>query len=431
MSGRIRAALRHPVTLNAFALYAGQVAITVLPLVVLPYLARVLGPSELGVVVFVQYFSFLLGALLEYGFGYSATREVARHRADRAALEETVAGVVGAKVLLTLGCGVVSLILWPLVPVFRDAPELVALGLALTLGQGLFPIWFYGGLEWLRLPTVVEILTRVAAAAGVFALVDGPEDGTLVLVIYAVATMAGTVLLHSLMYRHVRPSRPSLPAARRALRQGSALFVSTASVTLYNTISVFLLGLLLPAAQVAFFSGAEKVVRAAQRILGSTASAVYPRVSFLVRDGRPVRANQLALVALLALTGSATLAALGLVVLAEPIVELLYGPDFDESVGLLRILGATVPLAILTSGLSTLWLLPHGLDRTVTRIVLASGVLDVVLVLVATPVFGVEAAAWALVAVELFTVVGMAYAVRRAGVLALSVNTPTDRLEPL
>ena len=40
-----------------------------LPLVVLPCLARVLGPSELGVVVFVQYFSFLLGAVLEYGFG--------------------------------------------------------------------------------------------------------------------------------------------------------------------------------------------------------------------------------------------------------------------------------------------------------------------------------------------------------------------------
>src|SRR5918992_2734801 len=104
MRARIRSALRHPVTVNAAALYAGQFAIAVLPLVVLPYLARVLGPAQLGVVVFVQYFSFLVGALLEYGFGLSATREVARTRADPDAMAATVAGVVGAKALLILAC---------------------------------------------------------------------------------------------------------------------------------------------------------------------------------------------------------------------------------------------------------------------------------------------------------------------------------------
>ncbi len=140
MSGRIRAALRHPLTVNALALYAGQFALTILPLVVLPYLARVLGPRELGVVVFVQYFSFLLGAVLEYGFGWSASREVARCREDPEALEATVAGVMGAKAVLLAASGAIALAAWPLVPLFRESPELLALGVALMLGQGLLPI---------------------------------------------------------------------------------------------------------------------------------------------------------------------------------------------------------------------------------------------------------------------------------------------------
>src|SRR4051812_22986564 len=156
MGTRLRWVLRHPVTVNAAALYAGQLAISVLPLVVLPYLARVLGPSQLGVVVFVQYFSFLLGAVLEYGFGLSGTRAVARARAEPGALADTVAGVVGAKLLLTGACLLLSLVLWPLLPIFRHAPDLLALGVALTLGQGLSPGWFYGGVEWLVFPTAVE-----------------------------------------------------------------------------------------------------------------------------------------------------------------------------------------------------------------------------------------------------------------------------------
>jgi PST family polysaccharide transporter len=417
MKERIRTVLRHPVTVNALAMYAGQFAVTVLPLVVLPYLARVLGPAQLGVVIFVQYFSFLLGALLEYGFGFSATREVARARENPEALSRTVADVMGAKLLLSAACAGISILAWPLFPVFRDAPELLVLGVVLTFGQGLFPIWFYAGLERLRLPTAVEFVTRLAAAAGIFLLVDGREDTDLVLGIYAAVTVGSTLFLHVLLYRGVQARRPSFAGAMRALRAGSALFVSTASVTLYSTVGVLLLGLFVPASQVGYFAGAEKIVRAAQRVLGSAAGAVYPRVSYLVGAGRDERAHRLALLALVSVTAVATVAAFCLILLAEPVVEIVYGSGFAPTVPVLRILAATIPLAILAALVSTLWLLPHGLDRTVTRIVIISCTLDVVLLSAAAPLAGVEAAALALLAVEAVTLAAMVVSARRAGVL--------------
>ena len=43
-----------------------------LPLVTLPYLARVLGPHDLGLVVFSQSFTWMLQLVIEFGFGQSA-----------------------------------------------------------------------------------------------------------------------------------------------------------------------------------------------------------------------------------------------------------------------------------------------------------------------------------------------------------------------
>ena len=56
---RLLQALRHPISQNALAIYVVQFAISVLPLVTLPWIARRLGAGELGVVVFSQSFSWI------------------------------------------------------------------------------------------------------------------------------------------------------------------------------------------------------------------------------------------------------------------------------------------------------------------------------------------------------------------------------------
>src|SRR3954454_7764881 len=83
---RLLGAIRHPITQNVLALGTVQATIILLPLITLPYLARVLSRSELGLVVFVQTFSFVVALVVEYGFNLSATREVATRREDAHAL---------------------------------------------------------------------------------------------------------------------------------------------------------------------------------------------------------------------------------------------------------------------------------------------------------------------------------------------------------
>jgi PST family polysaccharide transporter len=116
----MRRYLRHPVFQNALALYSVQLAEYLLPMISVPYLARVLQPAAWGMVVYAQNFSGWMILVLEYGFGFSATREIARRRDDPIHHAEVARGVVGANILLVLPSILIALVARFTVPAFRE-----------------------------------------------------------------------------------------------------------------------------------------------------------------------------------------------------------------------------------------------------------------------------------------------------------------------
>ena len=99
----VRRVVNHPVAQNALGLYGVQIAGYIIPLITLPYLARVLRPQGLGLVLFAQSFALWASLTIEYGFNLSATRAVAQNREKNDHLAATAAGVLGAKALLFSG----------------------------------------------------------------------------------------------------------------------------------------------------------------------------------------------------------------------------------------------------------------------------------------------------------------------------------------
>jgi polysaccharide transporter, PST family len=342
---RLLTALRHPIAQNAAALYAVQFVLTVLPIVTLPWLAHALGPSEFGVVVFVQSFSFLLSILIEYGFGLSATRAVARERDDPERLAATVAGVQGAKLVLAGAVAAAAAVALVLVPRFRHDPALLAFAWGLALLQGANCGWFFTGVERMRINAAVEVGVRLAGAAAIVLLVRDPGDGRTVLWIWLLSAAASLAVTTAIMYRAVPFRLPSAAARREALAAGSALFLATAAVSLYTSATVFMLGLVVSSAQLALFSAAERVVRASMRATGALGAATYPRVTFLVTTGRENRAQRLAVLSLAALVTLGVASAAILIVLAPWIVRVFLGEQFAGAVPVLRVLALLVPVS--------------------------------------------------------------------------------------
>jgi PST family polysaccharide transporter len=414
-ASRIGLVLRHRIAQNAAAMYASQFLLTALPLITLPWMARALGPSELGGVLYVQSFSFLLVTVAEYGFNLSATREIARSRLDRGRMGDVAAGVLGAKLLLVGIITLLSLVALVLVPRFRDDPVLLAFGWGMGILQGLEPMWFFAGLERLRLTAAMDAGVRLLTAVAIVTLVRHAGQGRLVLTIWTAGAGAGTVLLTAIMYRAVPLRRPDMASAVETLRRGWSLFVNTAAVSMYTTATVFLLGFVVGNAQLALFAGGERIVRAALRALSPIGASVYPRVAFLLERGREARAQRLSVLALAALTGVGLVMAAALIVVAPLLVRVLFGDRFGPTVTILRTLALLIPAVAVASTLTGPWLLARGLDRVVTRTSIAAGAANVVLSLAVGSVAGIRGAAWVLVGIEVGVAASLAIAIQRRG----------------
>ena len=410
---RVRATAGHPLVQSVLSLGTVQFAVIVMPLLTLPYLARVLDQDELGIVVFVQSFSFLIALVVEYGFNLSAPRQVATRSDDPQALAETVAGVYGAKLLLS---GVVlglSLALWPAIGIFRDSPDRLVLGVLLGLMYGFFPLWFFMGIERAQLAAIVEFISRLVALILILMLARDASDGELVILIYLLAATVSTGLLTAIVFRRVRALAPTWRGSLAALRAGRTLFAGTGAIAFYTGANAFLLGLLVSTGQVAIFAAAEKTVRAGNRVLGMMSQAVYPRVSALLARGNVERANRLLVLSLFAFGGAALVGGALMAAGAPVIIDLVFGSGFDDAVPLLRTLALLLPLNVVGVTISTQWLLARERDRRVTGVLLAASVLNAALVILTADPLGLQATAWAIVFVELMVVIGYASAIRR------------------
>jgi PST family polysaccharide transporter len=412
-AGGLRRVLRHPIGQNAIGLYGLQFATFVVPLVTLPYVARVLRPSSFGLVLFSQGLANVLILFIDWGFSYTAVRECAAKRDDPVALADIVRRVRGAQLLLSAASVPVVIIALLALPGHSSHPEFLVLAWIAAVASGLAPSWYFVGMEKMRLSSLTSVGFRAIGAVLTFLLVKGPGDAWIVMALFAGSSVASWLALDFRMYRRVRFKLPPLRASGAAIKGSSTLFVGTVAASLYTSFNVVLLGLFAPSAAVAHFGAAEKLLRVSLLALSPIGMAVYPRLTLLQSRREHERARQLLKVAAAIGAGSALLLAAVLAVFAPLIIRILFGPAFvDASVPIMRVLVLIIPIQIVAS-ICGGWLMTLHMDRRVVVIVLRAGVLNVVLGCVLTPLLGPIGMAWSVVSAEATAAAGAMIAVRR------------------
>jgi polysaccharide transporter, PST family len=389
---------------NVLTLTSVQFFRKILPLITIPYLARVLGPASWGLVAIFQSLAMCTVIVIEFGFQLYATRQVARCRHSENLLADVFVGVLGAQGLLALGAALVVAIVAPFVTVLRDHPAFVVSALLWSIAEGVNPIWYFVAMERMKAAAVIEICSKTAAAAAIFILVHSANDAGIVMAVQAIAPILSIVGALRLVRRDIPFRVPSVRLIRQALRGGWSMFIMRGAESLYTLANAFLLGLLAGPVAASYFAGPEKVSRALLGWLNPVRDALYPRLSKLVHTSFDQAAR-------LARTGIAVTILGGmcmglLVFLSAPLlVHILLGPQFEPAVQVLRMLAILPPLTSVTQSIGLLWLLPLGHERVVSRAIVATGILNVCLAFLLVPKHGYIGMAWAVLCSEAFACV--------------------------
>jgi len=398
-------------TANLGALFGSHAIGLVVPLLTVPYLARVLRPEGWAPVLVAQALASWVVLLLDYGFDLSGTRAVAVARARGDDVGEIVWGIQGAKLLLIPFASLLMLVAALTVPALRDDRVLAIWTCVFALARGLNPFWYFQGLERVRSAVTIDTTCKVLGVLGVLFVVHEPAHGWRVLALQACFALLSLLLLTWRLTGEVPPRALSVRTAVATLLGSWTLFAFRASSTLYMQANTVILGLWGSSAAVAAYGGAERVVRAAINLLEPATRVFLPRVSYLGASD-PVRAGQLIRRSLVLLTAAATAIGAALALLAPVVVTLLLGTGYEDAVPVLRVLALLVPIIAIGTVLGAFWALPFGRDRVMLSVTASAGMLNLLLVLLLVPRMAARGMSVAVVLAELLVAatLGVMYA---------------------
>lgn len=236
-----------------------------IPLITLPYLVRTIGMENFGLVNFSLSLGMYFGAIIQFGFGITATREIARHRNDLSKLAQIYSATLTASVILALISAVLFILIVLTVEKFNAYLNLYLFTLAFVVFQSLFPIWFFQGIEKMKYIAFLSMGTSLMFLISLFLFVKREEDFFLVPLLQAIAAMITFVLTIVVIHKQFKINFkiPHWTEVKTIYQEGWYAFVSQLAPNLYNNSAVFLLGMFTNNIAVGLYTAATTIIGAA------------------------------------------------------------------------------------------------------------------------------------------------------------------------
>ncbi|MEW9808968.1 MAG: oligosaccharide flippase family protein [Candidatus Symbiodolus clandestinus] len=377
-----------------------QVGGLLIPLIELPILARALGQQMYGQVLYVLSIALTASVFVEFGFSFSASRQVIKVKDDRQALAQLITDVFLAKLLLSMLVGVVlSVWLWGSSSASIITDRWLLWIAAFTVSFGFSPIWYYIGIGNLKLPALFDLGIRSIGLGAIVLSVSAPQHAERVLAIQAVVGMVNTLVPSLLMIRSTGLGRLSFQGAKDVLQESWTLFLYKGAQNIIGSMASTLLGSLSTPQAVGAFAPAEKLVRAASSLVMPVLNAVFPKAVELQIAKKVVKKKLLVGILVLLLIGILLFS--GLIVWMAPlIIQKIFGLEFQAAIPVLRGLVWIIPLRAFNLILTMLWLIPRGAERIAAQALLMNFVVICVFAVVLVPRLGSLGMAIALLVAE-------------------------------
>jgi PST family polysaccharide transporter len=272
----LKIACNHTVARNAFALSFLQGINYFVPLLVLPYLSRILGVEKFGVVAVVMASIQLAYVMTDFGFSLSATYSISKDRNNKEKVSSLIGSVFFAKVFLVC-ISSVGMYIIPSLTKFSENKVFFSYAIIAIIAQAFQPIWFFQGIERMKNITIYMTIAKLLYAVLVFLLVKDASDAVWVVIGWGIAQSVATIISIWHVYREgYSINLPSIASALSVLRDGLQYFGSRVAVSLYTSASTMIVGMAGGTAQAAQFSVCEQIYKAGQNLSTPINQAMFP-----------------------------------------------------------------------------------------------------------------------------------------------------------
>ncbi|WP_427113187.1 flippase [Megasphaera sueciensis] len=382
----------------------------ILNFILLPFLVRVLGVERFGAIAFMQGIVQYFIILVDYGFNMTAPRDIARAKSTNE-VAQIFSNVITSKIII---CFISTILFLSGLVIFQSYVNIdILLFFAvytMVIGNIVFPIWFFQGIQQMRYITIVNILARIITVSLILLFVRRPEDYLLAAFLQACTTVFAGAFSFYVLYTEYRFvfCHPTICKIKKTLINGWHIFLSTIAINIYTATNLVILGLITNNTVVGYFSAANKIIDSVKGLMNTVTQAVYPHVSQLLCNSREHAITFLhkflKIYCGLNLLGSVLLFALAWI-----IVRILFGLGYEESMHILQIM-ALLPAVISVSnvfGIQTM--LNFGWQKEFSKILVGAAIFNLIIVVPLAIIWHGEGVAVSMVLTELLVTICTSY----------------------
>ena len=381
---------------NALSLAFGEIASKAIGFVVMAYLARTLGTAGFGKFSFAQAVVIYFVLLINLGLDLYGTRQIARSPSEGRAL---VDHLLTLRVLAAgVSYGLLLILVWLMPKDMVTKQILVYMGL-LIFAFSFNLEWFFQGLERMNYISLSRIVRAVLYALFVFIWVRGPDDVLIVGIFFAVSALLAAALLFGIFIKQNSLPRLhiDLKAWQGMLKISLPMGFSLIMITIYHNLDSVMLGFMKTDEVVGWYNAAYKIIMIL--ILPATLlhSAFLPALS---RTDDWSKLEQVAQNFIKATFLLGIPIGFGGLVLAQPLILLVFGTEYANSVVPFQILSWNATLVFINVAYG-IPLLAWGKEKRFTLFVALGAVVNLALNFLLIPLYGMIGASIATVIAEI------------------------------
>lgn len=318
------------------------------PLITFPYLARTLGPDQIGLLNFAESIARYFILIAALGIPIYGVREIAKQQEDAA--KRTIVffevAIINLITTIVLAVFFICIVFW--VPTLHKELPLFGWAIVYFIFQMFYFEWFFTGMNQFKFIALRSFIIRFLFILFVLFFIKLKSDYIkymqMQVALSAIIAMINFKYLYSLLdIKQVSFSKLNL---RQHFKPLLLLFLTIFSISIYFSLDTILLGFLANNESVGYYASALKLTKLIIAVLGSITVALFPQmIQFYHNGGAEKFASMVKQCYTLILSLSIPIAIL-LVGMADDIIYLLLGQSYDRAVLPLQI---TAPLVVIVS----------------------------------------------------------------------------------
>ena len=353
---------------NTIFLYIAYIPRYLFPILLIPYLTRVIGFEDWGRLVFYIAYGAYIEAIIDYGFDFTGTRDISVHRKSKKKIEKILSTVITSKLFLSALCLIATL---GLTVVFEGLREDIELFIGLTLvsiASSFSMFWYFKGIEEMKMVTYLTITSYSVSSILVFSFIKSPDDIILYpLFFFCSAALVSTIALSNVFSKNIFYFS-NISDVISELKNHFRMMVVRVSPIFFINGNIICVALLFSEKTSAAFSLSLKLVHSVRMLLTPFVDAGFPNISSLIKeDENKAKSAVISLATILLLLSFAM--TLGIYFSADLLIFLFAGVRDVDAVSMVKALSLLPIIIAVTHAFGPLWMMPLNMDGAFTKII--------------------------------------------------------------